>query len=165
MENLPRFMLHVRSVQCFDDRRSHWIVNDPAGMLIEWDAEIITDVKNEHFSWQSAAYADVYNAGSVHFQAAPEGRGIEVKVVRHYTPPASAIGIAFATLLKKTLNNSLRTTYVGLRVSSKQAKRLRRLDSQPEAVRSWENLMLVMLLKCCTDSLQYRSVRLKNLET
>jgi len=107
MENLPRFMLHVRSVQCFDDRRSHWIVNDPAGMLIEWDAEIITDVKNEHFSWQSAAYADVYNAGSVHFQAAPEGRGIEVKVVRRYTPPASAIGIAFATLLQKNFEQQL----------------------------------------------------------
>jgi uncharacterized membrane protein len=100
IENLPRFMPHIRSVQRLDDRRSHWVVNGPAGMPIEWDAEIINDVKNEHLSWQSTEHADVYNAGSVHFHPAPEGRGTEVKVVMRYTPPAGAIGAAFATLLQ-----------------------------------------------------------------
>jgi len=68
-------------------------------MPIEWDAEIINDLKNEHLSWQSTEHADIYNAGSVHFHPAPEGRSTEVKVVMRYTPPAGAIGAAFATLL------------------------------------------------------------------
>jgi uncharacterized membrane protein len=37
----------------------------------------------------------------VHFHPAPEGRGTEVKVVMRYTPPAGAIGAAFATLLRE----------------------------------------------------------------
>jgi uncharacterized membrane protein len=102
IENLPRFMPHVRSVHRLDDRRSHWVVNGPAGMPIEWDAEIINDVKNEHLSWQSTEHADIYNAGSVHFHPAPEGRGTEVKVVMRYTPPAGALGAAFVTLLRKS---------------------------------------------------------------
>lgn len=101
VENLPRFMPHVRSVQRLDDRRSHWVINGPVGMPIEWDAEMINDIKNEHLSWQSAEHADVYNAGSVHFHPAPEGRGTEVKVVMRYTPPAGAVGAAFATLLRE----------------------------------------------------------------
>jgi len=101
IENLPRFMAHIRSVQRLDDRRSHWVANGPIGMPIEWDAEIINDLKNEHLSWQSTEHADIYNAGSVHFHPAPEGRGTEVKVVMRYTPPAGVIGAAFATLLQQ----------------------------------------------------------------
>jgi len=70
-------------------------------MPIEWDAEIINDLKNEHLSWQSTEHADIYNAGSVHFHPAPEGHGTEVKVVMRYTPPAGAIGAAVATLLRQ----------------------------------------------------------------
>lgn len=99
IENLPRCMSHIRSVQRLDDRRSHWIMNGPVGMPIAWDAEIINEVKNEHISWQSTEHAAVYNAGSVHFHPAPEGRGTEIKVVMRYTPPAGALGAAMATLL------------------------------------------------------------------
>jgi uncharacterized membrane protein len=101
IENLPLFMPHIRSVQRLDDRRSHWIANDPTGGPVEWDAEITTDIKNEQLSWQSTEHADVYNAGSVNFHPAPEGRGTEVKVVMCYTPPAGTIGTAFAMLLRE----------------------------------------------------------------
>jgi len=101
IEKLPRFMHHIRSVQRIDDRRSHWIANGPAGVDVEWDAEIITDVENEHIAWQSTEQADVYNAGSVHFHPAPRGRGTEVKVVMRYTPPAGALGAAFAKLFQE----------------------------------------------------------------
>jgi len=101
IENLPRFMHHLRSVRRLDDRRSHWVANGPAGVRVEWDAEIITEVENEHLSWQSTEHADVYNAGSVHFHPAPHGRGTEVKIVMRYTPPAGALGIAFAKLFQE----------------------------------------------------------------
>jgi uncharacterized membrane protein len=101
IENLPRFMRHLRSVQRLDDRHSHWVANGPAGTDVEWDAEIITEVENKHISWQSTEHADVYNAGSVHFRPAPHGRGTEVKVVMRYTPPAGALGAAFAKLFQE----------------------------------------------------------------
>ena len=98
IENLPRFMRHLHSVQRLDDRRSHWVASGPAGVRVEWDAEILTDVENEHISWQSTEHADVYNAGSVHFHTAPHGRGTEVKVVIRYTPSVGALGAAFTKL-------------------------------------------------------------------
>src|SRR5690606_10109619 len=39
-ENLPSFMKHLESVRVIDDRRSHWVAKAPAGMNVEWDAEI-----------------------------------------------------------------------------------------------------------------------------
>jgi uncharacterized membrane protein len=101
IENLPRFMRHLHSVQRRDDRRSRWVASGPAGMRVEWDAEILTDVENEHISWQSTERADVYNAGSVHFHPAPHGRGTEVKIVIRYTPPAGTLGAAFAKLFQE----------------------------------------------------------------
>jgi uncharacterized membrane protein len=98
IENLPRFMRHLHSVQRLDDHRSRWVASGPAGMRVEWDAEILTDVENEHISWQSTEHADGYNAGSVHFHPAPHGRGTEVKIVIRYTPPAGTLGAAFAKL-------------------------------------------------------------------
>src|SRR5688500_19985342 len=41
--NLPRFMEHLESVQELPDGRSHWIAKGPAGMSVEWDAEIVAD--------------------------------------------------------------------------------------------------------------------------
>ena len=79
-ENLPRFMSHVQSVQTLDDRRSHWKVNAPANMSVEWDAEIIADEPNRRIAWQSLPDAGVRNAGSVRFEPANGGRGTRVTV-------------------------------------------------------------------------------------
>lgn len=95
-ENLPRFMRHLQSVQVQDSKRSHWVVNGPAGIDAEWDAEIINDVPNELIGWRSVDGANVHNAGSVHFSPTPHGT--EVKVVLRYDPPGGAIGAAFAKL-------------------------------------------------------------------
>src|SRR5205823_5305750 len=59
-ENLPRIMSHLKSVKKIDDRRSHWIVNAPAGMTVEWDAEIVNEKKNELIEWRSAEEADIF---------------------------------------------------------------------------------------------------------
>jgi len=99
LENLPRFMRHLHSVTRIDDRRSHWIAQGPGGKMLEWDAEIINEERNERIGWRSLPGSDLDTAGSVHFKEAPGGRGAEVHVELQYIPPAGAFGAAFARLL------------------------------------------------------------------
>ena len=98
LQNLPRFMKHLESVQVLDERRSHWVVSAPAGRKVEWDAVIHNEIENELLAWRSLENADVDNAGSVRFSDAPGGRGTEVRVELQYNPPAGIIGAVFAKL-------------------------------------------------------------------
>jgi uncharacterized membrane protein len=112
LENLPNFMQHLDSVRMLDNRNSHWKVKGPAGLEIEWYAEIINDVPNETIGWKSLDSADVDHAGSVHFQPLDENR-TQVDVTMKYKPPAGKIGAAFAKLLgedpKNQIANDLQT--------------------------------------------------------
>jgi uncharacterized membrane protein len=99
LENLPRFMIHLRSVQVIDQRRSHWIAMGPAGKDVEWDAQIVEDRPEELIAWRSAAGARVRNSGSVSFTDAPGGRGTEVRVELRFDPPGGILGAAFARML------------------------------------------------------------------
>jgi uncharacterized membrane protein len=107
-ENLPKFMRHVKSVQKIDDQRSHWVAEAPLGMSVEWDAEIINDEPNRVIAWRSLGGAEVDNAGSVRFVAAPGDRGTQVKVVMDYIPPAGKAGAVIAKLLGKDPESMVR---------------------------------------------------------
>jgi uncharacterized membrane protein len=98
LENLPRFMRHLESVNDLGGGRSHWVVNGPAGKRVEWDAEIIEDKPNEMISWRSIEGSGVANAGSVWFQPAAGDMGTDVKVAMKYSPPAGKLGVAIAKL-------------------------------------------------------------------
>jgi uncharacterized membrane protein len=98
-ENLPRFMEHLESVRVLDDKRSHWVAKGPAGITVEWDAEIINEVPNEVIGWRSLENSQVDNAGSVRFERAPGNRGTVVEVTLNYAPPAGKVGAAIAKLL------------------------------------------------------------------
>ncbi|MGH8260406.1 MAG: SRPBCC family protein, partial [Steroidobacteraceae bacterium] len=90
-ENLPRFMRSIESVRVESERRSHWVARAPGGIRLEWDSEIIDDTPNRMISWRSLN-ADVPNAGSVHFDPAPGGRGTLVRVrMSHDMPTLSGI--------------------------------------------------------------------------
>ncbi len=98
-ENLPSFMKHLKSVAVIDEKLSHWVVNAPANTTVEWDAEIVIDDPDKKLiAWNSVADAEIDNSGFVRFQAAPPGRGTEVKVVLEYNPPGGIVGAAFAKL-------------------------------------------------------------------
>ena len=43
LENLPRFMDHIKSVTQLGDNVSHWVVQTSAGKELEWDARLIED--------------------------------------------------------------------------------------------------------------------------
>ena len=97
LENLPRFMQHLESVQEIDNKHSHWVAKAPAGQTVQWKAEIINDILNRLIGWRSLEGADVDNAGSVQFRPATGG-GTEVKVSLHYNPPGGTLGAMFAKL-------------------------------------------------------------------
>jgi uncharacterized membrane protein len=98
LENLPRFMKHLESVQLIDDYRSHWVAKGPAGRKVEWDAVIHNEIPGEVIGWRSLPGADVDHAGSVLFSDAPGERGTEVKIELQYNPPAGMVGAAIAKL-------------------------------------------------------------------
>jgi uncharacterized membrane protein len=98
-ENLPSFMKHLKSVTVIDEKRSHWVANAPANTTVAWDAEIVVDDPDKKLiGWSSTEDAQIDNSGFVRFQAAPAGRGTEVKVVLEYNPPGGVVGVAFAKL-------------------------------------------------------------------
>ena len=99
LENLPRFMLHLRSVADLGEGRSLWKANAPMRKTVTWEAEMTGDEPGRRISWQSLPGADVDNSGTVHFTPAPDGKGTEVSVTLHYDVPGGAIGRAVAKLL------------------------------------------------------------------
>lgn len=96
--NLPRFMPHLRSVDVLSDKRSHWVACAPAGLTVEWDAEIVNEKPDRLIAWQSCEGSDVANWGVIRFEEAPGGRGTEVKVELEYESPAGTTGVLLAKL-------------------------------------------------------------------
>jgi uncharacterized membrane protein len=97
--NLEHFMPYVKSVDVKNATQSHWSINGPAGMAIEWDAEIINDEPNRVIAWRSLKNPFVDHAGAVRFEEAPNHQGTEVRVEMEYAPLGGAAGMAFAKLL------------------------------------------------------------------
>jgi uncharacterized membrane protein len=98
LENLPRVMPHLESVEARGPSTSHWVASGPLGSRVEWDAEIVDDRPNELVAWRSVEGADVRNGGSVRFEPAPGNRGTEVIVEMEYDVPGGPIGSVIATL-------------------------------------------------------------------
>jgi uncharacterized membrane protein len=98
-EQLPRFMGHLKSVKDLGNNRSHWVAKGPAGVNVEWDAQITEEKPNELIAWRSLDGADVDNAGEVRFERSTGGRGTVLKVRLQYNPPAGKLGAAVAKLL------------------------------------------------------------------
>ncbi|WP_034388851.1 SRPBCC family protein [Deinococcus sp. YIM 77859] len=99
-ENLPRFMNHLQEVRVQEGgARSHWVAKAPAGMQVEWDAEITEDVPGERLAWRTLEGSQIPNEGHVDFRPAPGDRGTEVHVSLTYRPPGGTLGAAIARLL------------------------------------------------------------------
>ena len=79
LEQLPRFMTHLDRVTETSDGKSHWVAAGPAGLTVEWDAEIINEVENHILAWRSLPGSDVVTAGSVTFDAVRGGRSTQIQ--------------------------------------------------------------------------------------
>lgn len=105
VENLPRFMRHLKSVEDLGEGRSRWTARAPKGLgTLTWEAETTADEPGKKIAWRSLPGADIQNAGTVQFEDAPEGhdgpegRGTEVRVQISYRPPAGDVGALAARL-------------------------------------------------------------------
>jgi uncharacterized membrane protein len=98
LENLPRIMHHLESVQMTGENSSHWKARGPGGITLEWDAEMVEDYPGQLILWRSVGDAELPNEGTVEFREAPGGRGTEVKVSIRYYPPGGRAGTAAAKL-------------------------------------------------------------------
>lgn len=98
LENLPRFMSHLDSVERITDTLSRWRAKAPAGTTVEWNAEIINEVPDQVIGWKSIEGSDVVSAGSVNFDDAG-ALGTRVRVRLQYSPPGGKVGDAIARLI------------------------------------------------------------------
>ncbi len=98
LDNLPRFMDHLKEVRMLGGGKSHWVAEGPMGTSVEWDAEVVNERFGELIAWQSLPGSDVNTAGSVHFTPAPGNHGTEVRVELKYDPPAGKLGAWVASL-------------------------------------------------------------------
>lgn len=96
--NFPRFMSDVREVTVTPDgRKSHWVVEGPAGTTVSWDAVITRQVPNESISWRSMPGSAIQNAGRVRFRPNDAG-GTRIDLDFSYHPPAGKLGHVAATV-------------------------------------------------------------------
>jgi uncharacterized membrane protein len=107
LENLPRFMSHLESVERITDTLSRWRAEGPGGTTVEWNAEIINEVENSIIGWRSIEGSDVVSAGSVHFEPLGTGRTV-VRVRLQYSPPGGKAGAAIARLMGKDAATEIR---------------------------------------------------------
>jgi uncharacterized membrane protein len=107
LQNLPRVMRHLSSIEPLEGQRSRWVARGPMGSSVQWDAEIINERENELIAWRSLPGGDVETAGSVHFRPLNGDRGTAVAVSMKYNPPAGKVGHWLASLLGSSLQQEL----------------------------------------------------------
>ena len=108
LENLPQFMNHLDRVTEAADGTSHWVASGPAGLAVEWDAEIINEVENKVLAWRSLPGSDVVTAGAVNFDVARAGRSTQLTVHLQYAPPAGKAGAMVAALFGREPSQTVR---------------------------------------------------------
>ncbi len=95
-ERFPLFMKNIRSVTKTGDRTSHWVMQGPLGVKVEWDAETTRVVKDREIAWSSTG-GDIETSGQVLFERQGESQ-TRVTVNLGYTPPAGLAGNVVAEL-------------------------------------------------------------------
>jgi uncharacterized membrane protein len=108
LENLPKFMHHLKSVTQIDSRRSHWEARLPGGIgSLEWDATIIHELANYAIAWRSDKGAMVENAGEVEFMPLP-GQSTAIRATISYRPPVGQIGYKLSEMFNDTFEEMIR---------------------------------------------------------
>lgn len=109
LENLPKFMKHLHSVDETSATHSYWRANLPAEIVkLTWNAEITREEQDRYIGWQSVEGSMIDNAGKVEFTDAISGAGTELNIEINYFPPAGAIGHSIAKLLNGVFENMVR---------------------------------------------------------
>lgn len=90
-ENLPRFMKDLKEIRVLDNKRSHWVVQIKGDLTAQWDAEIISERKNEMIAWKSVEGSEVETSGAIFFYRAPADLGTTVSLSLDYAIPGGKL--------------------------------------------------------------------------
>jgi uncharacterized membrane protein len=90
-------MSNVREVRKIDEGKYHWVVAGPAGLSVEWDAEITKLVPNQSIAFKSLPGSAIEQRGLIHFTSTAEGE-TSVDIKMSYNPPGGAVGHLVAML-------------------------------------------------------------------
>ena len=98
-ENFPRFMNNIKEVEKKDGegKISHWKVEGPFGMPVEFDAEMTTDEPETRIGWNTRGEGTVSTSGQVTFTELGTNQ-TQINVIMNWTPPAGKVGEVVAKL-------------------------------------------------------------------
>lgn len=100
-ETFPQYMRYIRSVEPTGVRTSHWVMEAPLGIKVDWNAEMTRKEINRRIAWNSKdAEGLVTTSGQVMFQPLSQGE-TEITVTLQYVPPAGKAGEVIARLFAK----------------------------------------------------------------
>ena len=97
-ENYPKALPHVQQVSRLEDDTYQWHLSGLAGTTLKWTGSIVRRIPEKLIEWRSLPGSAVENHGTVHLEAAKDGR-TRVQVQMSYQPPAGLLGHAFAAML------------------------------------------------------------------
>jgi uncharacterized membrane protein len=86
LQNLPRFIGHLDSVEDLGEGHNRWTIKTPVGH-ISWESEIIEDKENEIIRWRSIPDSRVKNSGSLSLEEKEGSVATEATVELRYNPP------------------------------------------------------------------------------
>ena len=106
---LPKFMLHLKSVDNTGENKSHWVASTPGQLVdLSWNAEITREEDGYYIGWQSTDGSMIDNAGKVEFKDTLNGTGTELHIEINYFPPAGSLGRGVASLFTGVFEKMIR---------------------------------------------------------
>ncbi len=108
VEEFPRFMRHLESVEPLDARRSRWVVGGPGGRTMTWETEIVEEEPGSTVAWRTVGRPDVLHDGRVEFDDATGNRGTVVSVRLTYRSPARKGRSAFSKVFRHDPETQIR---------------------------------------------------------
>jgi uncharacterized membrane protein len=114
LENLPRFISHLGTVEDLGSGHNRWTVETPVGN-ISWESEIVEDKKNEVIRWRSVPGAGVTNSGSLSLMKKEDGKATEATVELRYRPPGNHDSFLEDEILEVITDEQLRTDLMKLK--------------------------------------------------
>jgi uncharacterized membrane protein len=108
IENLPRFMEHLKSVEELGDGRSRWEARIPGPVPLSWEARVVRDEAGEILEWETVADSAIKHEGQVRFIPKDGGQATELHVSMSYRPPLGVAGVAVAQLLNAVTEQQIK---------------------------------------------------------
>ncbi len=96
-QNFPRLMSNVREARPSGNNRSHWIVAGPAGVPVEWTAEITELARNKFLAWRTVPGSAINHTGEIRFEP-NHGGGTRIHIRVCYHPLGGAVGHTLARI-------------------------------------------------------------------